>query len=66
MLIFTVICCRYEISRDPEQWLTINKDTGDITAKRTFNMRSPHVKNHFYKAVVKVTGQASFLICQSS
>ncbi|XP_038556785.1 cadherin-15 [Micropterus salmoides] len=46
---------RYEISRDPERWLDINRDTGDITAKRTFNMRSPNVKNNIYKAVVKVT-----------
>ncbi|XP_068586775.1 cadherin-15 [Cebidichthys violaceus] len=46
---------RYEISRDPERWLEINRDTGDITAKRTFNMRSPNVRNNIYKAVVKVT-----------
>uniref|UniRef100_A0A665XAZ2 Cadherin 15, type 1, M-cadherin (myotubule) n=1 Tax=Echeneis naucrates TaxID=173247 RepID=A0A665XAZ2_ECHNA len=41
---------RYEISRDPERWLDINRDTGDILAKRTFNMRSPHVKNNIYTA----------------
>ncbi|KAK2853931.1 hypothetical protein Q5P01_006592 [Channa striata] len=46
---------RYEISRDPERWLDINKDTGDITAKRTFNMRSPHIKNNIYHAGVRVT-----------
>ncbi|KAK2920102.1 cadherin-15 isoform X2 [Channa argus] len=46
---------RYEISRDPERWLDINKDTGDITAKRTFNMRSLHIKNNIYHAVVRVT-----------
>ncbi|XP_026175775.1 cadherin-15 isoform X1 [Mastacembelus armatus] len=46
---------RYEISRDPERWLDINRDTGDITAKRTFNMRSSYVKNNIYNAVVKVT-----------
>ncbi|XP_076594161.1 cadherin-15 [Chaetodon auriga] len=46
---------RYEISRDPERWLNINRDTGDITARRTFNMRSPHVKNNIYNAVIKVT-----------
>ncbi|XP_059211631.1 cadherin-15 [Centropristis striata] len=46
---------RYEISRDPERWLDINKDTGDITARRTFNMRSPNVKNNIYNAVIKVT-----------
>ncbi|XP_058484743.1 cadherin-15 isoform X2 [Solea solea] len=46
---------RYEIIRDPERWLHIDSNTGDISAKRTFNMRSPHVKNHVYSAVVKVT-----------
>lgn len=54
------LCClydRYEINRDPESWLDINRDTGDITAKRKFNMRSPHVKNSIYTAAVKVIGQ---------
>jgi len=46
---------RYDISRDPERWLDINRDTGEIIAKRTFNMRSPYVKNNIYNAVVKVT-----------
>ncbi|XP_029702106.1 cadherin-15 [Takifugu rubripes] len=46
---------RYEISRDPERWLDINRDSGDITAKKSFNMRSPHVRNNIYRAVVKVT-----------
>ncbi|XP_037102988.1 cadherin-15 [Syngnathus acus] len=46
---------RYEISRDPERWLTIDKHTGDISAKRTFNMRSQHVQNNIYVATVKVT-----------
>ncbi|XP_073321295.1 cadherin-15 [Pagrus major] len=46
---------RYEISRDPERWLDIDRDTGDISARRTFNMRSPHVKNNIYNAVIKVT-----------
>uniref|UniRef100_A0A7N6BYR9 Cadherin domain-containing protein n=1 Tax=Anabas testudineus TaxID=64144 RepID=A0A7N6BYR9_ANATE len=46
---------RYEISRDPERWLDISRDTGDITAKRAFNMRSPHVRNNIYHAVIKVT-----------
>ncbi|XP_057687502.1 cadherin-15 [Corythoichthys intestinalis] len=46
---------RYEISRDPERWLDINRHTGDITAKRTFNMRSQHVQNNIYIATVKVT-----------
>ncbi|XP_029316952.1 cadherin-15 isoform X2 [Cottoperca gobio] len=46
---------RYEISRDPERWLNINRETGDISARRTFNMRSLNVKNNIYNAVVKVT-----------
>ncbi|XP_041642707.1 cadherin-15 [Cheilinus undulatus] len=46
---------RYEISKDPERWLDINQETGDISARRTFNMRSPNVKNSIYTAVVKVT-----------
>ncbi|XP_034536404.1 cadherin-15 isoform X2 [Notolabrus celidotus] len=46
---------RYEISKDPERWLDINEDTGDIRARRTFNMRSPHVKHNIYTAVIKVT-----------
>lgn len=55
--ISSALCERYEIIRDPERWLDINRDTGDIIAKRTFNMRSPHVKNSIYNAVVKATGQ---------
>ncbi|KAF7664714.1 hypothetical protein LDENG_00167680 [Lucifuga dentata] len=46
---------RYEISRDPERWLDINRDTGDISVKKAFNIRSPHVRNNIYNAVVKVT-----------
>ncbi|XP_029000609.1 cadherin-15 [Betta splendens] len=46
---------RYEISRDPERWLEISRDTGDISARSAFNMRSLHVKNGVYHAVVKVT-----------
>lgn len=54
---------RYEIGRDPERWLDVDRLTGDITAKRNFNMRSPHVRNNIYRAVVKVTGRLGFLIC---
>ncbi|KAM4592517.1 cadherin-15 isoform 2-T2 [Odontesthes bonariensis] len=46
---------RYEISKDPERWLEINEDTGHMKARRTFNMRSPHVTNNIYWAVVKAT-----------
>lgn len=58
-----VLLGRYEISRDPERWLDINRDSGDITAKKSFNMRSPHVRNNIYRAIVKVTGQSVCLIC---
>ncbi|XP_056135015.1 cadherin-15 [Lampris incognitus] len=44
---------RYEISTDPERWLEINRETGEITARRTFNMRSPHVKKNIYTAAIK-------------
>lgn len=46
---------------DPERWLDINSVTGDISSRRKFNMRSPHVQNQVYSAVVKVTGQFNFL-----
>ncbi|CAL1603749.1 unnamed protein product [Knipowitschia caucasica] len=46
---------RYEISRDPERWLDIDRVTGGISVRRAFNMRSPHVKNSIYTAAVKVT-----------
>nr|XP_015808828.2 cadherin-15 [Nothobranchius furzeri] len=46
---------RYEISKDPEGWLEIHRNTGDIKSKRNFNMQSPHVRNNVYTAVVKVT-----------
>ncbi|XP_053722049.1 cadherin-15-like [Synchiropus splendidus] len=45
----------FEVTKDPENWLEINKHTGEISAKRSFNMRSPHVKNKIYTAGVKVT-----------
>ncbi|KAF6715695.1 Cadherin-15 [Oryzias melastigma] len=45
----------YEIFRDPEGWLDVDKLTGDISVKRAFNMRSPHVENNVYSAVVRVT-----------
>ncbi|XP_029904029.1 cadherin-15 [Myripristis murdjan] len=46
---------RYEITRDPEKWLDINRETGDISVKRAFNIRSPHIRNNIYNAIVKVT-----------
>nr|XP_057944744.1 cadherin-15 [Doryrhamphus excisus] len=46
---------RYEIISDPERWLDINRNTGEITARRTFNMRSQYVRNNIYTAIVKVT-----------
>lgn len=46
---------RYEITRDPERWLSINQETGEITARKGFNLRSPHVKNNVYNVIIKVT-----------
>ncbi|KAI7813849.1 cadherin-15 isoform X1 [Triplophysa rosa] len=48
---------RYEIIEDPENWLFIDHATGQISVRRTFNIRSPHVKNNIYSAVVKVIDQ---------
>ena len=47
---------RYDIIRDPEKWLEINKVTGDIIARRPFNIRSPNLRNGVYTAVVRATG----------
>lgn len=60
-----LFCCRYEISRDPGKWLEINANTGEISAKRSFNIRSPHVRNNVYSAVVKATGRLSSRIRQT-
>uniref|UniRef100_W5KU62 Cadherin 15, type 1, M-cadherin (myotubule) n=1 Tax=Astyanax mexicanus TaxID=7994 RepID=W5KU62_ASTMX len=46
---------RFELSYDPERWLTINQETGEISLRKNFNIRSPHVKNNKYTAVVKVS-----------
>ncbi|XP_055777244.1 cadherin-15 [Salvelinus fontinalis] len=46
---------KYDILRDPEGWLIINHETGKITARKPFNVRSPHVKNNIYNAVIRVT-----------
>uniref|UniRef100_A0A8C8FWX4 Cadherin domain-containing protein n=1 Tax=Oncorhynchus tshawytscha TaxID=74940 RepID=A0A8C8FWX4_ONCTS len=46
---------KYDILRDPEGWLIINHETGEIIARKPFNVRSPHVKNNIYNAVIRVT-----------
>ncbi|CAL8362189.1 unnamed protein product [Gadus morhua 'NCC'] len=46
---------RYDIIRDPERWLEINKVTGDISARRPFNIRSTYLRNGVYNAVVRAT-----------
>ncbi|XP_053472841.1 cadherin-15 [Ictalurus furcatus] len=46
---------RFEITHDPEKWLSINHETGEISARKKFNIRSPYVKKNKYRAVVKVT-----------
>ncbi|XP_051980825.1 cadherin-15-like [Xyrauchen texanus] len=48
---------KFEIIQDPESWLAINVATGQISAKSTFNIRSPHVRSNVYAAVVKVMDQ---------
>uniref|UniRef100_A0A672KMI9 Cadherin-15-like n=1 Tax=Sinocyclocheilus grahami TaxID=75366 RepID=A0A672KMI9_SINGR len=48
---------RFEFIQDPENWLAINHGTGQITARRSFNIRSPHVRNNIYSAIVKVIDQ---------
>uniref|UniRef100_A0A8C7FVE3 Cadherin 15, type 1, M-cadherin (myotubule) n=1 Tax=Oncorhynchus kisutch TaxID=8019 RepID=A0A8C7FVE3_ONCKI len=46
---------KYDILRDPEGWLIINHETGEIAARKPFDVRSPHVKNNIYNAVIRVT-----------
>ncbi|KAJ8400473.1 hypothetical protein AAFF_G00395970 [Aldrovandia affinis] len=46
---------RYEIQYDPEEWLSIDPETGELATRKAFNMRSPHVTNNIYYAVVRVT-----------
>ncbi|XP_061078356.1 cadherin-15-like [Conger conger] len=46
---------RYEVQEDPEEWLSIDPETGEIRTQKAFNLRSPHVKNNVYYAVIKVT-----------
>ncbi|CAL8350810.1 unnamed protein product [Merluccius merluccius] len=46
---------RYDIVTDPERWLDVNKLTGDIITRRPLNIRSPHLKNGVYNAVVRAT-----------
>uniref|UniRef100_A0A8C7G2S2 Cadherin 15, type 1, M-cadherin (myotubule) n=1 Tax=Oncorhynchus kisutch TaxID=8019 RepID=A0A8C7G2S2_ONCKI len=46
---------KYDILRDPEGWLIINHETGEIAARKPFNVLSPHVKNNMYNAVIRVT-----------
>ncbi|XP_035250989.1 cadherin-15-like [Anguilla anguilla] len=46
---------RYEVEYDPEEWLSVDPETGEIRTQKAFNLRSPHVKNGIYHAVIKVT-----------
>ncbi|KAM8877815.1 cadherin-2-like [Synchiropus picturatus] len=45
---------RFDIIKDPEDWIKINDITGEISAKRRFDSRSVHVSNKVYTAGVKV------------
>ncbi|KAL1007153.1 hypothetical protein UPYG_G00082740 [Umbra pygmaea] len=46
---------KYDILRDPEGWLIIDTEAGEIKARKSFNARSPHVKNNIYNAIIRVT-----------
>ncbi|KAJ7986042.1 hypothetical protein DPEC_G00346710 [Dallia pectoralis] len=46
---------KYDILKDPEGWLDIDTETGDIRARKSFSIRSPHVKSNVYNAVIRVT-----------
>ncbi|XP_061101049.1 cadherin-15 [Conger conger] len=46
---------RFEVQYDPERWISIDPQTGEIKARRKFNLRSPYVKNNIYRAVIKAT-----------
>ncbi|XP_036400202.1 cadherin-15 [Megalops cyprinoides] len=46
---------RFEVEHDPERWIAINPQTGKITARKKFSLRSPHVKNNIYTARIKVS-----------
>lgn len=54
-LFFFIIILRFEITEDPEKWLLINRETGEISARNHFNIRSPYIRKNKYKAGVKVT-----------
>lgn len=55
IIYFLYFILRYEITEDPEKWLSINRDTGEISSRKNFYIRSPYVKKNKYRAVVKVT-----------
>ncbi|KAJ8417792.1 hypothetical protein AAFF_G00226350 [Aldrovandia affinis] len=46
---------RFEVQYDPEKWLSINRQTGEIKSKKKFNLQSPYVRDNIYYAVIKVT-----------
>ncbi|KAJ8343722.1 hypothetical protein SKAU_G00310510 [Synaphobranchus kaupii] len=46
---------RYDVQYDPEGWLSIDPETGELRTQTVFNLRSAHVKNSIYYAVIKVT-----------
>ncbi|KAK3510041.1 hypothetical protein QTP70_026697 [Hemibagrus guttatus] len=55
---------RFEIIQDPEKWLSINHETGDISARKNFSLRSPYIKKNKYRAVVKVTDMETHAVLQ--
>lgn len=43
---------RYELVRDPENWVTVDEKSGEVTTKRQIDRESPHVNGSFYTIVV--------------
>ncbi|KAL4613569.1 cadherin-15 isoform X2 [Arapaima gigas] len=46
---------RYGVVHDPDNWLSINPDTGVVRARKPLNPRSAHMRNGIYMVVVKVS-----------
>ncbi|KAJ8247321.1 hypothetical protein GJAV_G00244960 [Gymnothorax javanicus] len=57
---------RFKVQYDPEGWLSINPETGEIKTRRKFNPRSPYVKDNIYHAVIKVTDMDAGEVFSSS
>lgn len=47
-----VLSTRYELVHDPENWVTVDEKSGEVTTKRQIDRESPHVNGSFYTIVV--------------